>query len=171
MSTSDERKTAMLDRVVDYLLAEGLSAASLRPLARAAGTSDRMLLYYFTDKAELIEAALEHGAARLTGVLTERAAPEPLPLDELRPHLADMLMDDELWPFMRLWLDIANQAARGDPVCARVGERIGRGFHAWAAAQLKSDEPEIDAARLLVQIEGMVLLKSLGLGDIAEKAR
>ena len=63
------------------------------------------------------------------------------------------------------------RSTRGAPVCARVGEQIGRGFLAWGASQLKSDDVETDAAKLLVQLEGMMLLKSLGMGDIADKAR
>jgi AcrR family transcriptional regulator len=47
---SDDRLSLLLDRLADYVLAHGLTASSLRPLARAAGTSDRMLLYYFADK-------------------------------------------------------------------------------------------------------------------------
>ena len=58
MTKPDTRRAAILERIADHILANGLSASSLRPLAKAAGTSDRMLLYYFADKAEIITAAL-----------------------------------------------------------------------------------------------------------------
>jgi hypothetical protein len=51
-----------------------------------------------------------------------------------------------------------------------IGERIGRGFYAWGMSQLESEQPEIDAARLLVTTEGMIFLKSIGLDDIVRKA-
>jgi hypothetical protein len=54
-----------------------------------------------------------------------------------------------------------------------VGEQIGRGFLEWGKAQLQSDseaQRDIDAARLLVSIEGMLFLKSIGLDDINAKA-
>ena len=53
------------DALAGFILAHGLAAASLRPMAKAAGTSDRMIVYHFGDKAGAIEAGLariaEHG--------------------------------------------------------------------------------------------------------------
>jgi AcrR family transcriptional regulator len=49
VSKNYTRRAEIIQRLTDYVLAEGLSAASLRPLAKAAGTSDRLLLYYFND--------------------------------------------------------------------------------------------------------------------------
>ena len=78
------RRAEILDRVADHILVHGLGASSLRPLAKAAQTSDRMLLYYFSDKAELVAAALEIIAMRLTQILESRSSNAPRPLDELR---------------------------------------------------------------------------------------
>ena len=169
----DDRRSALLDRLADYVLAEGISAASLRRLARAADTSDRMLLYYFTDKADVIAATLDHVSARLVTRLEERTARVPLPLDRLCRDLARILFTDDMWPFMRLWLEIAALAGRGDPVYRDLGERLGRGFLDWGAAQLDSPDPEAraaDAARLFVMMEGTLLLKSVGMDDIAARA-
>ena len=168
--TADDRRTALLDALADHVLANGLSASSLRPMAKAAGTSDRMLLYYFKDKDELVSAVLATLAGRLTALLATHMAEAPLPLDTLRARLATVLTDDTLWPYMALWLEMASLAARGDPVCRAVGEQLGRGFLAWGSAQLDSADIEGDAARLLVSLEGMVLLRSLGLADVAARA-
>ena len=169
----DTRRAAIIERLTDYVLAEGLSAASLRPLAKAAGTSDRMLLYYFKDKSEIITAVLEEISARLVALMTDRTAPQPLPLDDLRRQLAGFLFDDALWPYMRIWLDVASRAAMGDAYYRNVGEQIGRGFLEWGKMQLASDsdaQRDIDAARLFVSIEGMLFLKSIGLDDVNAKA-
>jgi AcrR family transcriptional regulator len=166
--TFDDRRAAMLDALADHVLAHGLSGSSLRPLAKAAGISDRMLLYYFADKAAVVAATLEVVAARLTALMAERAGTARLPLETLRRELAAFLFDDRLWPYMRLWLEVASRATR-DPFYRAVGERIGRGFLAWGAAQIDSDDPR-DAARLLVAIEGMLVLKSLGMEDVGALA-
>lgn len=132
-----------------------------------------MLLYYFKDKAEIITSVLQLISARLIVMLGERAAPEPLPIDELRQQFADLLLVDELWPYMRIWLEVGSRSAMGDPFYRAVGEQIGRGFFEWGKAQLKSDDEEqreIDAAQLLVSIEGMLFLKSIGLDDVNAKA-
>lgn len=170
---SDDRRCAILDRLADHVLAEGLSGSSLRPLAKAAGVSDRMLLYYFKDKAEIMAATLARVSQRLIALLDQNTASTPLPLDALRAQLLTTVLDDKLWPFMRLWLEIAACAARNDPLYRQVGEQIARGFLAWGAAQLDSPTPqarETDAARLLVMMEGMVLLKSVGLDDVCQQA-
>jgi AcrR family transcriptional regulator len=170
MSKSDDRRTAILDRLADHILEHGLIAASLRPLAKAAGTSDRMLLYYFADKVELIGAALETITVRTAGLLTARTAPHPLPFDILRQQIVLILDDPKLWPYLRVFLEVASRAANNDAMYREIGERIGRGFYAWGMSQLESEQPEIDAARLLMTTEGMIFLKAIGLDDIVQKA-
>ncbi len=172
MTRNDDKRAAILERLADHMLARGLSASSLRPLAKAARTSDRMLLYYFVDKDELVGATLEVVAARLTMLLAARTGP-PLPYDQLLPHLAEMLLDDALWPYMRLWLELASMAASGGPLAKRVGGQLGRAFLAWDMALLDCPDDAsrmAQAAKLLVTIEGLVLLKSIGLDDIGRAA-
>jgi AcrR family transcriptional regulator len=48
----------LLDEVADYLCANGVAELSLRPLAKAVGSSPRVLLYYFGSKEELVVKAL-----------------------------------------------------------------------------------------------------------------
>ena len=173
MAVASDKRSALIDKLADHVLAEGLLHASLRPLAKAVGTSDRMLLYYFKDKDELIEAVLDRITARITLILEQSKAPEPLPLDILAPLLVESMKSDLFWPYLRLWLEIAALAAGGDPLYKTCGERIGRGFVTWGASQLAaSDEAsrQRDAAKLLIQVEGSVLLRSLGLSDVVDDA-
>jgi AcrR family transcriptional regulator len=162
-----DRKTKLVECLADHVLANGLGVASLRPLAVAAGTSDRMLLYYFPDKASLITAILEEVAGRMTAILVAQSGPQRLAPAALQLRLLPLLSDTSVWPFMQVWLEIASLSARGDATCQRVGGGIARGFVAWLASQIEgADETEriAEATRLLMTIEGAVLLKSLGLG-------
>jgi len=52
------RRAALLERVVDYVRRHGVGSLSLRPLAKAVGSSPRVLLYYFGSKEDLIVEAL-----------------------------------------------------------------------------------------------------------------
>ncbi len=170
---SDDRRTALIDLLADHVLAHGLSASSLRPLAKAAGVSDRMLLYYFKDKAEIMAAVLMRVGDRLTGLLQARTTKAQAPLDVLRRELVNILFAPDLWPYMRVWLEIAALSARGDPFYRTVGEQLGRGFLSWGAAQLDCPDEEVrarEAAQLLVSIEGMLFLKSIGLDDVCDAA-
>ena len=57
-TASAERPAELLDHIADYLTDNGVAELSLRPLARAVGSSPRVLLYYFGSKEELLVKAL-----------------------------------------------------------------------------------------------------------------
>jgi AcrR family transcriptional regulator len=167
MSKTD-RKAVLLQALTDHVLVEGLGPASLRPLAKAVGTSDRMLLYYFPDKPALIAAVLEEVAGRMMAMLQFQSSADPVQFAALQARLMPLLRDPALWPYMQLWLEMAALAARGDETCARVGGAIARGFVDWLESQLAIEgkrERRAAAVSLLAGIEGAVLLTSLGLGD------
>ncbi len=166
MSRTD-RKAALLQALTDHVLAEGLAATSLRPLAAAVGTSDRMLLYYFPDKPALIAAVLGEVAARMMAMLEFQRSAVPVSPAELEARLMPLLREPALWPYMQLWLEMAAAAARGDQTCLAVGGGIARGFVDWLSMQIDlatPDKRKQAAVRLLAEIEGAVLLTSLGLG-------
>lgn len=54
------------DAATDYVLENGLIGLSLRPLAAALGTSDRMLIYRFGNKDSLVAEVLRTSNARAT---------------------------------------------------------------------------------------------------------
>jgi AcrR family transcriptional regulator len=173
MTKSDDRRAALLEQLADHVLAHGLAAASLRPLARAAQISDRMLLYYFTDKAAVMTAILDRIAHRLMSVISAKGIDTPQPINVLRARLLDIVFADDLWPYMRIWLELAAQAARGDLLYRAVGAQIARGFLGWIAGRIEvatAAQRDACAARLLVEIEGLLLLKSLGLEDVCRQA-
>ena len=173
MNKLNDRRTAILDQLADHVLEHGLIASSLRALAKAADTSDRMLLYYFKDKPEIIAATIEVVAARMVLRMNDMASQQPLALDALVCHLSAVLSNAEFRPYNRLWLEIASMAAHRDPFYVQVGEVIGRGFLVWGAAQLISEDTathERDAAKLLIMIEGVIFLNSIGLSDVVDCA-
>lgn len=69
--TADEQKRVdLLERIVDYVMANGLSDLSLRPLANAVGTSPRVLLYYFTSKEALIAGIMDGARERQRAIFS-----------------------------------------------------------------------------------------------------
>jgi AcrR family transcriptional regulator len=55
----EDRRGALLDSVTDHALEHGLIGLSLRPVAAAVGTSDRMLIYHFGTRDALVSAVVE----------------------------------------------------------------------------------------------------------------
>ena len=63
------QRTKIIKRLSGHFRRTGLSQISLRQLAAAGGISDRMLLYYFADKAEVLAATMAQIAAEIAAQL------------------------------------------------------------------------------------------------------
>ncbi len=68
------RSAELLEAAVEDALTHGITGLSLRPLAARLGTSDRMLLYHFESKDELVAALIEATSDRATQALRELPA-------------------------------------------------------------------------------------------------
>jgi AcrR family transcriptional regulator len=173
MTIREDRRQALLDPLADHLLKEGLGGAGLRGLAAASGTSDRMLLYYFADKDELLAAVLGHVAERLAALL-EQAVPvvPPRPFATLLEEVWAAIRTPALQPSMRLWLEVAARAGRGEAPYRAIAGDIADHFTAWAAARL--DAPKASrteqAALLSAAVDGLALLAAVGRSQLADAA-
>ena len=169
MIIRDDRRDAAIERMADHLLAHGLDGARLRALAAAAGTSDRMLLYYFTDRDELLTATLQRIAARLTAMLDAAIPPGvKLPYVPLLSAVWQAMRSPLLAPYMRIWLELAAGAARQRNPERGIATAIITGFADWAAQHLDGSDDE--AALLLATVDGMLLLDAAGRSDLADRA-
>ncbi len=80
----ESRRDALLAACTDHVLAEGLIGLSLRPLAKAVGTSDRMLIYHFGSRDGLVAAIIDEATARSVDYLDRLAAPRTVRAGVLR---------------------------------------------------------------------------------------
>jgi AcrR family transcriptional regulator len=163
MDRTEQRRQELLDRMADFILAEGLSAASLRPLAAAAGTSDRMLMHYFRDKNELLHATLMVITNRLVAVLDETRT-STSPIGRLIPSVTATLSTPPIVPFVRVWLDLVAGAAV-HPGHRQVAGRIASLFEQWVRNALEVDVEEDRAplaAVALAIIEGQLIFTAIG---------
>ena len=71
----ETRRDALLAACTDHVLAEGLIGLSLRPLAKAVGTSDRMLIYHFGNRDGLVAAVIDEATSRSVSHLGSMRAP------------------------------------------------------------------------------------------------
>jgi AcrR family transcriptional regulator len=63
-TVDEQHRAALLDRIVDYVHANGVGDLSLRPLAKAVKSSPRVLLYYFNSKEGLIVEVISRARER-----------------------------------------------------------------------------------------------------------
>jgi AcrR family transcriptional regulator len=173
MSIRKSRREAVIDRLADHILKAGLSGSSLKALAAAVGASDRMLLYYFRNKDDLLTAALGRIAERLTHSLDAAAPPQPVPFQTLLATLAAAVGDPALKPYMEVWLELVAASARGVEPHRTISGAIADGFIAWAAEHLEGEDANTrraEAALFVATLDGLMLLDAAGRGDAAARA-
>lgn len=173
MNVRDEQRERATTALAAHLLRTGLSQASVRQLAAAAGISDRMLLYYFTDKTEALALAM----ARLAGDMArqlEMALPagETLSQPALTAKAARLVIGADFRPFMRLWIEAVAAAARGEAPFVDIAQQIAAGFLAWIEARLDPETPDPAgvAAVVLAVLDGLALVEVCAGGDRATLA-
>jgi AcrR family transcriptional regulator len=174
MAQPDNKRAALLERMADHVLAHGVGAASLRPLAAAAGTSDRMLLYYFPDKDAILAAVFGRIAARFAALLAGAALPPPpCPAAELRRALWRLVREDAFRPFIRVYLELCVAASRGEQPHAAIAGPLAQGFLAWVGSLLDvADEADRlpQAALIVAAVDGLWLLEAVGQADLVDRA-
>ncbi len=163
MEKTEIKRQLILNEIADYLLASGMTDSSLRQLAAAIGTSDRMLLHYFSDKEELMSAALNLVARRLIDMLDSTRSNQ-MPFQTLMPYLAGMIKDPRIRPYLRLWLELAAMSTASETY-RLIARQICDSFYNWITSVLiveKDEERAPMAALAFATIEGFVLLDALG---------
>jgi AcrR family transcriptional regulator len=80
----ETRREALLAACTDHVLTEGLIGLSLRPLAKAVGTSDRMLIYHFGSRDGLVAAVIDESTDRSVAYLRSLSAPRTVRAGVLR---------------------------------------------------------------------------------------
>jgi AcrR family transcriptional regulator len=104
--TADEQRRAeLLERIVDYVTANGLSTLSLRPLAEAVASSPRVLLYYFASKEALIAEVLARLRARQREVF-ETLPRDPASYRETVRAAWTLMSAPEHEPIFRLFFEV-----------------------------------------------------------------
>lgn len=99
------RREELLDQVTDYVLEHGLIGLTLRPVAAAIGTSDRMLLYHFESRDDLVTAVVTRSNDR--AVASIRALE---PADGVRAGVNELWRRYQIEP-LHSCLDVYVQAA------------------------------------------------------------
>ena len=166
-------RETLLPRLAAHVLEHGLAGASLRPLARAAGTSDRMLIYHFGSKDALVAALLGHLAMLFTASL-DAAFPGTrfASRGECARAVIAMTDSEALRPFLRVWWDIVADCARGNAASLEAAGAIMDRLMLWVETHLPADDPDPGegARATLTMIEGAQMLSAIDRRSIAKAA-
>jgi AcrR family transcriptional regulator len=167
------RKSDLLAAMSAHVRGHGLAGASLRPLARAAGTSDRTLIYHFGSKGALIAALLDQLADEILSALSAALPAKPAASEaDCLAAIVRLLRTATFRPYLRVWLDILSEAGREDAAHVSASRRILTGQLDWIAARLPegTDAPKARAKEMLALIQGVLVLEVAGMHKAADLA-
>lgn len=147
-----------------HLIQHGLHTSGLRAIARSVGISDRMIMYYFETKEDLVSEALlligEQMAASTEAAIPRGNASAKAILDTL----TESLRSDEVRAVMRLWFEIIGLAMRGQDPYRRTAEHLLARSEAQIRSKLRSDQKH-KAPEVLAALEGSIMLDLLSHRD------
>jgi len=139
----------LLASVIDAIERDGLGSRSLRDLARAAGTSHRMLIHHFGSREGLLVAIVTEVEAR-TRALLDPGTGDP---GDLLAATWKEVADPALWPFERLFFECYARGAQGEAPFERLLPAL---VDDWLAAYPRGRAR--DQARLgLAVVRGLLL--------------
>jgi AcrR family transcriptional regulator len=172
VATDPGRREAWTVEATDYALQQGLIGLSLRPLAVALGTSDRMLLYHFGTKDDLVAAVLREANDRAVAGVSAL-----IPSADLRTAVHDLwsvVQSPEFEPCTRMYVEAAALGLLGrEPYATVVREANDRWMKSLVAHLSRSGVAESLAERAATIIDaaflGFQLDAPLEVGTTARK--
>lgn len=166
--TKEQLLAAALDAATD----EGLSGLTYGRLAKRVGVSDRIVVYYFPTKHDLISEVLLEMGARLQGALVDAFTAPARDHVELARAAWPVLAHPKVDPTFALFFEALGLAAAGtEPYRSLATELLG----AWATwlEQLLEGDHELrraEAESAIALLDGLLLLRQLAGPAAAERA-
>jgi AcrR family transcriptional regulator len=167
--TPDQRKSTILDAVVQVIIDVGFTQMTVADVARRAGVSTALVHYHFASKAALITAALKVASdedKQLRDSVANGPGSALARLDEVVCGTLPASKDDASW---LLWIETWGETRRiasirdvmeelNDHELAVFVRLIGEGV---AAGEFLCSDPERVASRLSATRDGLAIQKTL----------
>jgi TetR/AcrR family transcriptional regulator, cholesterol catabolism regulator len=170
-----DRRERILDAVVTLLGRQGISAVSIRAVAREAGVASGLVGYYFEDKTDLIGAALrrieEQDVALVSPAAGAASAEATLRTALRRVAKPEFLTTEYLSLRLQLW-----SLAQAHEDFARINTEAQARYRAGLAALIQTARPDLgrpECARRAADIDvvqnGLWLTALLGLDRASQR--
>ena len=169
---SKHSKEEILEAALAAAYEDGLSQLTFGRLARRLGISDRIVVYYFPNKDELVSQVLGLMGIRLRAALAEAFGGRVADHVELTRVAWPVLIRPDIAPIFALFFEVNGMAAAGrEPYRSLVTQLIG-GWIAWAATFFDGtpEQRQMEAEAAIALIDGLLLLRHLGGAEAGDRA-
>ncbi|XOV83509.1 MAG: TetR/AcrR family transcriptional regulator [bacterium] len=156
----ENRQQDIVQAVAQHLVHNGIHNSALRALAKSVGMSDRMLMYYFETKEDLIAEALLLIANGLVGSLESALPRGQVSGQQILDALRQMGEDPSAHPGQKLWFEIIGLAMRDEGPYKTTARQILDGWEDWIRKRLGSKRAHL-APAILAQAEGEMMINLL----------
>ncbi len=172
MKNFDKKKIYLKEKISQFLLSNGVRDSSLRNIADACGTSDRMLLHYFSNKEEIMSETLLLITENFIDIL-KATGDKKFSLKEMIDFVKSIINENTVRPYINLFLELISLAgAKIDPYF-RTAQRMGKIFYSWIENTLhftnEENKDEIISYAFIL-IEGIVVLNALNFNEMINKS-
>lgn len=162
----------LLDAAVEVALDDGLGRLTFGHLARRTGVSDRMLVYYFPTKDDLVSEVLVAIGGRLQAVL-ERAFTAPAADHRALAKAAwPVLARPDVDPLFVRYFEAIGLAVAGEEPYRTLAEQLVEAWVSWLAGFLEGParQRRAEAEATVALIDGLLLVRQLAGSTAAGRA-
>ena len=151
---------------------DGLSRLTYGRVAAHLGISDRVVVYYFPSKNDLVSEVVLALGTELQTTLAEAFAEPAANHVALLASAWPMLATPDVDATFALFFEANGLAASGHDPYRTLVPLLVEGWIAWVAEFLTGDEQErrVEAETAIAVVDGLLLLRQLGGPDAAERA-
>lgn len=159
----------MTEAVAEVVLREGLAKLTFQRVAEELGTSDRMVVYYFPTKEDLVMAAVTSLSARMQLLLGQAFGNEPQAPDVLLRMAWPVFKKKNADRIFQVFLELVGYSAAKIEPYRSIVRAILEEWVKWLSERVdakSSQERRRQALGIVARVDGLLLLRH-GMGTAA----
>jgi AcrR family transcriptional regulator len=163
----------MLRAATRVTLADGLGALTFSRVATEVGTSDRMVVYYFPTKADLVVGVVTAFGAELQATLETAFGPDRLAADELMRRAWPALNSGDAATMFDRFFEILGLAIAGQAPYNDLATALLNGWIDWLTDRVDAPtqaQRRAIAASVVARIDGLLLVQRISGTRLAREA-
>lgn len=156
-SKTARRRREIVEAAAAHLIEHGFQKSGLRAIAVSAEMSDRMVMYYFETKDDLVAEALAMIGESIAEGMDAAVPQRNLTARQLLKALSANLKSAEIQAVMRLWFEIIGLAMRGQEPYLETAQLLLSRSEESIREKLRADQRH-RAREVLGALEGELMI-------------